>query len=98
MAGPRRCDEAQAIKNRDTAQARAVRALPAAARIALTGTPVENQLSELWSIMDFTNPGLLELRPEVSASDSLSRSSGTEIPEAAEQLRRIAPSRSCCAA
>jgi superfamily II DNA or RNA helicase len=53
------CDEAQAIKNHGTAQARAVRALPATARIALTGTPVENQLSELWSIMEFTNPGLL---------------------------------------
>jgi SNF2 family DNA or RNA helicase len=53
------CDEAQAIKNHATAQARAVRALPAAARIALTGTPVENQLSELWSIMEFANPGLL---------------------------------------
>ena len=53
------CDEAQNIKNHATKQARAVRALPAAARIALTGTPVENRLSELWSIMDFTNPGLL---------------------------------------
>ena len=53
------CDEAQNIKNHATKQARAVRALPAAARIALTGTPVENRLSELWSIMEFTNPGLL---------------------------------------
>jgi superfamily II DNA or RNA helicase len=53
------CDEAQTIKNHATKQARAVRALPATARIALTGTPVENRLSELWSIMDFTNPGLL---------------------------------------
>ena len=53
------CDEAQNIKNHTTKQARAVRALPAEARIALTGTPVENRLSELWSIMDFTNPGLL---------------------------------------
>jgi superfamily II DNA or RNA helicase len=53
------CDEAQAIKNHATAQARAVRALPATARVALTGTPVENQLSELWSIMEFANPGLL---------------------------------------
>ena len=53
------CDEAQSIKNHATKQARAVRALPAAARIALTGTPVENRLSELWSIMEFTNPGLL---------------------------------------
>jgi SNF2 family DNA or RNA helicase len=53
------CDEAQNIKNHATKQARAVRALPAAARIALTGTPVENRLSDLWSIMEFTNPGLL---------------------------------------
>ena len=53
------CDEAQNIKNHGTKQARAVRALPAATRIALTGTPVENRLSELWSIMEFTNPGLL---------------------------------------
>jgi superfamily II DNA or RNA helicase len=53
------CDEAQNIKNHTTRQAQAVRALPAATRIALTGTPVENRLSELWSIMDFTNPGLL---------------------------------------
>src|SRR6201996_895923 len=53
------CDEAQAIKNHLSRQAKAVRALPAASRIALTGTPVENQLSELWSIMDFANPGML---------------------------------------
>ena len=53
------CDEAQNIKNHTTKQARAVRGLPAAARIALTGTPVENRLSELWSIMEFTNQGLL---------------------------------------
>ncbi len=53
------CDEAQNIKNHATRQARAVRALPTAARIALTGTPVENRLSDLWSIMEFTNPGLL---------------------------------------
>ena len=53
------CDEAQAIKNHLSQQAKAVRALPAASRIALTGTPVENQLSELWSIMEFVNPGLL---------------------------------------
>jgi len=52
-------DEAQNVKNHATRQAQAVRALPARSRIALTGTPVENRLSELWSIMDFTNPGLL---------------------------------------
>ncbi len=53
------CDEAQNIKNHATRQAQAVRALPAGSRIALTGTPVENRLGELWSIMDFTNPGVL---------------------------------------
>jgi hypothetical protein len=53
------CDEAQAIKNHLSQQAKAVRALPAGSRVALTGTPVENQLSELWSIMEFANPGLL---------------------------------------
>ncbi len=52
-------DEAQAIKNAATRQAEAVRALPARHRIALTGTPVENRLADLWSIMEFTNPGLL---------------------------------------
>jgi SNF2 family DNA or RNA helicase len=53
------CDEAQNIKNAATRQARAVRALPAGSRIALTGTPVENRLAELWSIMEFARPGLL---------------------------------------
>ena len=53
------CDEAQAIKNSATKQATAVRNLPADGRVALTGTPVENRLGELWSIMEFANPGLL---------------------------------------
>jgi len=53
------CDEAQNIKNAGTRQARAVRGLPARSRLALTGTPVENHLGELWSIMEFTSPGLL---------------------------------------
>ena len=52
-------DEAQAIKNPSTRQSRAVRKIPARARIALTGTPVENRLNELWSLFDFLNPGLL---------------------------------------
>lgn len=52
-------DEAQAIKNSGTRQARAVKELRASCRIALTGTPVENRLSDLWSIFDFLNPGLL---------------------------------------
>ena len=52
-------DEAQAIKNPIAKQARAAKALQAEARIALTGTPVENHLGDLWSIFDFINPGLL---------------------------------------
>ena len=52
-------DEAQAIKNPAAKQTRAAKALRAEARIALTGTPVENALGDLWSIFDFTNPGLL---------------------------------------
>ncbi|GGL98055.1 DEAD/DEAH box helicase [Micromonospora yangpuensis] len=52
-------DEAQAIKNAATRQAEAVRTLPARHRVAVTGTPVENRLADLWSIMQFANPGLL---------------------------------------
>jgi superfamily II DNA or RNA helicase len=52
-------DEAQAIKNPGAKQTRAVKKLIAKTRIALTGTPVENRLSDLWSIFDFTHPGLL---------------------------------------
>ena len=52
-------DEAQAIKNPNARQTKAAKALKAKARIALTGTPVENHLGDLWSIFDFINPGLL---------------------------------------
>jgi non-specific serine/threonine protein kinase len=52
-------DEAQAIKNPNAKQTKAVKALRAQARIALTGTPVENSLGDLWSIFDVINPGLL---------------------------------------
>jgi SNF2 family DNA or RNA helicase len=52
-------DEAQAIKNQAALQTRSIKRLPSDHRIALTGTPVENRLSELWSIMDFLNPGYL---------------------------------------
>lgn len=52
-------DEAQNIKNADTEQTKAVKALKAPIRIALSGTPVENRLSEFWSIMDFVNKGYL---------------------------------------
>ncbi|NOY85222.1 MAG: DEAD/DEAH box helicase, partial [Nitrospirae bacterium] len=52
-------DEAQAIKNPGTRQCRAVKKLKSEARIALTGTPIENRLSDLWSLFDFLCPGLL---------------------------------------
>ena len=52
-------DEAQHVKNPLSRTARELRTLPAAARVALTGTPVENRLSELWAILDWTTPGLL---------------------------------------
>ncbi|MCX6064992.1 MAG: DEAD/DEAH box helicase [Chloroflexi bacterium] len=55
-------DEAQNIKNPDTKQTQAIRKIDAEFRIALTGTPVENRLSELWSIMHFLNPGYLGAR------------------------------------
>ncbi|MGH8999109.1 MAG: DEAD/DEAH box helicase, partial [Acidimicrobiia bacterium] len=52
-------DEAQNVKNPSSQAARAARSLPAGTRVALTGTPVENRLRELWALMDFLNPGLL---------------------------------------
>ena len=52
-------DEAQQIKNPNSATARALRRLPATARLAMTGTPVENRLTELWALLDWTTPGLL---------------------------------------
>jgi superfamily II DNA or RNA helicase len=59
-------DEAQAIKNPSAKQTRAVKAVKARSRIALTGTPVENRLGDLWSIFDFLDPGLLGSAPEFS--------------------------------
>ncbi|MFD9353160.1 DEAD/DEAH box helicase [Streptomyces sp. NPDC060031] len=52
-------DEAQHVKNPRSSTAKALRTLPAPARVALTGTPVENNLSELWAVLDWTTPGLL---------------------------------------
>ena len=69
-------DEAQAIKNPDAQVSSAVRALEAGCRMALTGTPLENSISDLWSIMDFTNPGLLGKR-----DDFLSRYGNTSGKE-----------------
>ncbi len=77
-------DEAQAIKNSSTRQSKAVKKLPAYARIALTGTPVENRLGDLWSLFDFLNPGLLG-----SASEFKSFVKGLELRE----QNRFAPLR-----
>lgn len=52
-------DEAQNIKNYDTAQSKAIKSIPANIRIAMSGTPVENRLTEYWSIMEFANKGYL---------------------------------------
>ena len=56
-------DEAQQVKNHRSQAARALRSLSGTARIAVTGTPVENSLSELWAILDWTNPGLFGTLP-----------------------------------
>lgn len=81
-------DEAQAIKNASTRQAEAVRALPARQRVAVTGTPVENRLADLWSIMQFTNPGLLGPAATFRKrfAEPIERHGDAE---AAERLRRI---------
>ncbi|WP_414938665.1 DEAD/DEAH box helicase [Amycolatopsis sp. cmx-11-51] len=57
-------DEAQAVKNQNTGPAQALRRIPAGHRVALTGTPVENRLADLWSLSDLLNPGVLGVRQE----------------------------------
>ena len=81
-------DEAQAIKNANSGPSRAARQIVAGHRIALTGTPMENRLAELWSVMDFLNPGTL------GTPERFRRRFAVPIerhgsPEAAETLRRI---------
>ena len=56
-------DEAQVIKNPSSETAQQLRRIPARTRLALTGTPIENGLGDLWAILDFTNPGLVGSRP-----------------------------------
>ena len=63
-------DEAQAIKNPASETSQQLRTLPARTRLALTGTPIENGLGDLWAILDFTNPGLVGSRPEFIAQMS----------------------------
>jgi superfamily II DNA or RNA helicase len=60
-------DEAQHVKNPRSGTAKALRKIPGAVRVALTGTPVENNLSELWAILDWTTPGLLGTLAEFRA-------------------------------
>ena len=78
-------DEAQAIKNPATRQTRAVKQLQGRTRIILTGTPIENRLSDLWSLFDFLNPGLLGSAAEFKRfAKDLDRR-----PEGYARLRRV---------
>ena len=79
-------DEAQAIKNPGAKQTRAVKALEAEGRIALTGTPVENNLGDLWSIFDFLNPGLLG---SAKAFQSFAKRLADQTPPSYAPLRRL---------
>ena len=69
-------DEAQAIKNPANETAQQLRRLNAASRLALTGTPIENGLGDLWAILDFTNPGLVGPRPHFIAQLSATNNGG----------------------
>ena len=81
-------DEAQQIKNSAARTTQSVRSIPAESRVAMTGTPVENRLSELWSIMEFLNPGILgsERSFRERFADPIERAGDDE---AAARLRRI---------
>ncbi|WP_238697976.1 DEAD/DEAH box helicase [Streptomyces sp. E5N91] len=81
-------DEAQHVKNPYSVTARELRALPARARVALTGTPVENNLSELWALLDWTTPGLLGSLTAFRDRHARAVEAG-EDPEAAERLSRL---------
>jgi SNF2 family DNA or RNA helicase len=81
-------DEAQNIKNPETKQARAARALPADYRIALTGTPVENNVGDLWSIMEFLNPGILGSQAEFKRKFFIPIQANRN-PAAAERLKGL---------
>jgi hypothetical protein len=71
-------DEAQAIKNASTASAKAVRLLRGEHRLALSGTPVENHLGELWSLFEFLNPGMLGEAKVLKLAGGLARNPGEE--------------------
>ena len=81
-------DEAQNIKNPETKQAKAARSLEADYRVALTGTPVENNVGDLWSIMEFLNPGFLGSENEFKRKFFVPIQAERD-PSAAERLKRI---------
>ncbi|BDM68039.1 helicase [Streptomyces nigrescens] len=81
-------DEAQHVKNPRSSTAKALRDIKAPARIALTGTPVENNLSELWALLDWTTPGLLGRLKTFRALHAREVEGGQD-PEAAERLARL---------
>ncbi|WP_407548693.1 DEAD/DEAH box helicase [Streptomyces sp. Pv4-95] len=86
-------DEAQHVKNPFSATAKALRTVPAKARVALTGTPVENNLSELWAILDWTTPGLLgplgRFRTRYAQAIEGGAATSAEARAAAGQLTRL---------
>ena len=81
-------DEAQAIKNPASETAQQLRRIEARARVALTGTPIENGLGDLWAILDFTNPGLVGARPQfiaqLSVKDRADAGNGAAAPARAQ--------------
>jgi len=81
-------DEAQNIKNQDTAQSKAIKSIPANIRIAMSGTPVENRLTEFWSIMDFANKGYLG-NVKISQSDF----TFYDAPHEVRQIHYLRPAR-----
>jgi SNF2 family DNA or RNA helicase len=81
-------DEAQNVKNPETKQSKAARAIPADYRIALTGTPVENNVGDLWSIMEFLNSGFLGTQGEFKNRFFIPIQAARD-PEASERLKRL---------
>ncbi|MFG2380885.1 DEAD/DEAH box helicase [Streptomyces avermitilis] len=81
-------DEAQHVKNPYSATAKALRTIPTPARVALTGTPVENNLSELWALLDWTTPGLLGPLKSFRARHARAVENGEDV-EAVERLARL---------
>ena len=84
-------DEAQYVKNSLSRSPRELRSIPAAVRVALTGKPVENRLSDLWSILDWTTPGLLAatVRPFLLRRRKTDPDVASELPRKTETDRVV---------